>query len=311
MEEMMMEDNVGEGVIRDADDAMFTEAGADDAPFEDACGDITRLYLSEIGRNAVLTAEQERRFTRSAQAGDFQARQQMIQHNLRLVVKVAKGFVNRGLPLLDLIEEGNLGLMHALEKFDPDRGYRFSTYAAWWIRQNIERAIMNQSRTIRLPVHVIRKMNIYLRTRRELQGTSGDMPPLAQIAQRLGEPLEQVRQVLALNERIESLDAAVDGDAQGSLAEGIPDEQTLQPEDHLQRTAIESLIAQWLSQLTAKQRQVICVCYGLDGQELRSISSLAADLKVTRERVRQIRLDALKKLRAILGKCGMSKAMLY
>ncbi|MDA8095675.1 MAG: RNA polymerase sigma factor RpoS [Betaproteobacteria bacterium] len=311
MEEMMMADHVGEDLVRDAEEALFTGAGEEDSPFQEPCGDITRLYLNEIGRNAVLTADQEKRLTRAAQAGDFNARQQMIQHNLRLVVKVAKAFVNRGLPLLDLIEEGNLGLMHALEKFDPDRGYRFSTYAAWWIRQSVERAIMHQSRTVRLPVHVIRKMNNYLRTCRELQVTSGDTPRLAQVAQRLGEPLEQVRQILDLNERIASLDAPLDGDSQASLAEDIPDEETLQPDDQLHRASIESSIGKWLSELTVRQRQVICACYGLEGRELQSISSLAADLKVTRERVRQIRLDALRKLRAVLARYGLSKAMLY
>src|SRR6185369_9402031 len=169
--------------------------------------DVTQIYLNEIGANPLLTAEEEGLLARRVREGDFAARQTMIERNLRLVVNIAKHYLNRGIPLLDLVEEGNLGLMHALEKFDPERGFRFSTYATWWIRQNIERAIMNQSRTIRLPVHVVKELNQVLRAQRNMEAKSGGDSGLERIAQHLGRSLEEVQAVLALGEHTASLDA--------------------------------------------------------------------------------------------------------
>lgn len=188
--------------------------------------DVTQLYLNEIGAKPLLTAEDELATTRLVRAGDFAARQKMIEHNLRLVVNIAKHYLNRGIPLLDLIEEGNLGLIHSLEKFDPERGFRFSTYATWWIRQGIERSIMNQSRTIRLPVHVVKEINVVLRAMRHLESVETRESSLERVAVLLDKPVDEVRRILSLNEHIASLDAPLDIDPSHTIAEVIPDETT-------------------------------------------------------------------------------------
>ncbi len=269
--------------------------------------DVTQLYLNEIGREGLLTAEQERSLSTRAREGDFAARQKMIEHNLRLVVNIAKHYLNRGLTLLDLIEEGNLGLMHALEKFEPERGFRFSTYATWWIRQNIERAIMNQSRTIRLPVHVIKELNIYLRAQRHLE-THG-MPEAGpeEIAVLTGKPVEDVRRMLALNDRVASLDAPLDIDPTLSIGESIADEHSEKPEDMLQIAEIEHYVHEWMTELSEKQRWVIECRFGLNNQDVSTLEQLAEHLGVTRERVRQIQVEALQALRRILRRKGVSK----
>jgi RNA polymerase nonessential primary-like sigma factor len=276
----------------------------------DLLSDVTQLYLNEIGHNALLSPEEELRYARLAKQGDFDARQKMIEHNLRLVVNIAKHYVNRGVVLLDLIEEGNLGLMHALEKFDPERGFRFSTYATWWIRQNIERAIMNQSRTIRLPVHVIKELNVILRATRHLE-THGDREPtMEDVAHLIGRTPDEVRHVLALNERMTSLDAPLDIDPMLSIGESIPDDVTLAPDRRLENAEMEAHVQDWLGQLTDKQRRVIECRYGLNGNEICTLEQLAEDLNLTRERVRQIQLEALHSLRRILKREGVSKDVL-
>ena len=201
--------------------------------------DVTQIYLNEIGREGLLTAQQERELAVRMRAGDFEARQTLIERNLRLVVNIAKHYLNRGLTLLDLVEEGNLGLMHALEKFDPERGFRFSTYATWWIRQNIERAIMNQSRTIRLPVHVIKELNVYLRAQRHLEMHGCPEAGPEEIAALTGKPVEDVRRVLALNDRVASLDAPLDIDPGLSIGEAIADENSVMPEEMLANSQVE------------------------------------------------------------------------
>lgn len=273
-------------------------------------GDVTQMYLSEIGQNALLTADEEQALSRSMREGDFSARQKMIEHNLRLVVNIAKHYINRGMPLLDLVEEGNLGLIHALEKFDPDRGFRFSTYATWWIRQNIERAIMNQSRTIRLPVHVIKELNCCLRAFSHLESNGVKDPTVEDVAHLLDKPVEDVRRILSLNERMASLDAPLDIDPMLTIGEAIPDEQTQLPEDVLQCSEVEHYVHDWMGQLTDKQRWVIERRYGLNGNEIATLEDLADDLELTRERVRQIQMEALQMLRKILRRNGVSKDVL-
>lgn len=273
--------------------------------------DVTQLYLNEIGANPLLTAEEELVIARRVRMGDFDARQTMIERNLRLVVNIAKHYLNRGIPLLDLVEEGNLGLMHALEKFDPERGFRFSTYATWWIRQNIERAIMNQSRTIRLPVHVIKELNIFLRAQRHLETHGVTDPSLEDIASLTGHGVDEVRRVMSLNERVASLDAPLDIDPSLSLGEAIADENSQMPEDMLQNAEVQRHVHEWLEQLNDKQRWVIERRFGINNNDISTLEDLAVDLKVTRERVRQIQMEALRVLRNMLRRKGVSKDQLF
>lgn len=273
--------------------------------------DVTQLYLNELGKRHLFSAADEKVLARRVKQGDFDSRQRMIEHNLRLVVNIAKHYINRGLPLLDLIEEGNLGLIHALDKFDPERGFRFSTYATWWIRQNIERAIMNQSRTIRLPVHVIKELNVYLRALRFLEARSAKEPKAEDVAHLLGKPVEEVRRVLNLNERMASLDAPLDIDPMLSIGESIPDEGSLSPDEMLEQAEILEHMQEWLSQLNDKQRWVIERRYGLNGQETGTLEELAEDMTLTRERVRQIQLEALNCLRRIVRSKGITRDFLF
>ena len=280
-------------------------------PASDWQADATQLYLNEIGQNALLTATEERELAFKVQAGDFPARQKMIERNLRLVVNIAKHYINRGIPLLDLIEEGNLGLIHALEKFEPERGFRFSTYATWWIRQNVERAIMNQSRTIRLPVHIIKELNVYLRAKRHLEARCESEPTAEDVASLLGKDVEEVRRVLNLNERMASLDAPLDIDPSLSLGESIADDQCIAPEELLQRDEVIGRVREWMEQLNDKQRWVIERRFGLNDHDIYTLEELATTMKLTRERVRQIQLEALAALKRVLRRNGMSKEMLF
>ena len=273
--------------------------------------DVTQLYLNEIGQSPLLTAAEEIELSRRSLKGDFAARQTMIERNLRLVVNIAKHYANRGLTLLDLVEEGNLGLIHALEKFDPERGFRFSTYATWWIRQNIERAIMNQSRTIRLPVHVIKELNIYLRAQRHLETHGVTDPGAEDIANLTGHPVEDVRRIMQLNERVASLDAPLDVDPTLSLGEAIADDNAQLPEDILQLEEIERHVQEWMAQLNDKQRWVIERRFGLNGHDACTLEDLALDLGVTRERVRQIQMESLRLLRQLLRRRGVDKDQLF
>jgi RNA polymerase nonessential primary-like sigma factor len=273
--------------------------------------DVTQLYLNEIGQAPLLTAEEEVALARRTVLGDFEARQTMIERNLRLVVNIAKHYANRGLTLLDLVEEGNLGLIHALEKFDPERGFRFSTYATWWIRQNIERAIMNQSRTIRLPVHVIKELNIYLRAKRHLETHGVNDASSEDIAALTGHPVADVRRIMQLNERVSSLDAPLDIDPTLSLGEAIADDNAHLPDEMLQLEEIEHHVREWMSQLNDKQRWVIERRFGLNGYEACTLEDLASELQVTRERVRQIQMESLRMLRQLLRRRGVSKEQLF
>ncbi|MBU1363511.1 MAG: RNA polymerase sigma factor RpoS [Gammaproteobacteria bacterium] len=269
--------------------------------------DVTQLYLSEIGAKPLLTPEEELATTRLVRTGDFAARQRMIEHNLRLVVNIAKHYLNRGIPLLDLIEEGNLGLIHALEKFDPERGFRFSTYATWWIRQNIERGIMNQSRTIRLPVHIVKEINVVLRAMRHLESADRRDSTVERIAALIDWSVDDVRRTLSLNEHIASLDAPLDIDPSHTIAEVIADDGAGDPESLLQSSEVGSLVGDWLDQLSERQRSVIERRYGLNGADLATLDVIAHDLGLTRERVRQIQMEGLDRLRKIVKRGNISR----
>ncbi|WP_211236794.1 RNA polymerase sigma factor RpoS [Chitinimonas koreensis] len=308
-EELLDEDEESSEAEGEGESEAQPEAEAGHYPLE-STGDVTQIYLNDIGHNPLLTPDEERSLARRVVQGDFAARQKMIEHNLRLVVNIAKHYINRGMALLDLIEEGNIGLMHALEKFDPERGFRFSTYATWWIRQSIERAIMNQSRTIRLPVHVIKELNVYLRAQRHLEAQMGREPTMEEIAYQVDKPVEEVRRVMNLNERMASLDAPLDIDPMLSIGESIPDEQHDGPEMILQNAEIQRYVRDWLKQLNDKQRMVIERRYGLNGYDICTLEDLAAHLQLTRERVRQIQIEALESLRRLLRRQGVSRDVL-
>jgi len=276
----------------------------------DAEMDATRLYLNEIGFSPLLTAEEEVYFARLAQKGDDAARKRMIESNLRLVVKIARRYLNRGMPLLDLIEEGNLGLIRAVDKFDPELGFRFSTYATWWIRQTIERAIMNQTRTIRLPIHVVKEINVYLRAARQLVQQLDHEPSAEEIATLLDKPIGEVKRMLGLNERIASVDTPIGKDEDKSLLDSIPDEQNQDPSQRLVDEDLFNNLEVWLSQLNDKQREVVERRFGLHGYEKATLEEVGNEIGVTRERVRQIQMDALRRLREIMRKQGITEDIL-
>ncbi len=273
--------------------------------------DATRLYLKEIGFSPLLSAEEEVYYSRRLRKGDEASRKRMIESNLRLVVKISRRYMNRGLALLDLIEEGNLGLIRAVEKFDPERGFRFSTYATWWIRQTIERAIMNQTRTIRLPVHVLKEINVYLRAARYLSQKLDHEPTPEEVANLLDKPIEDVKAMLGLNERIASVDAPLDNDPDRSLLDAIADERTPDPERIMQDEDLHDLVQTWLSDLNNKQREVVERRFGLNNRDISTLEEVGADIGVTRERVRQIQVEALKRLRVLLEKNGYSIDSLF
>ncbi len=313
MSALMSDDNFGEeeefpGVEKAALEEEKTDVAQElkGSPSERQ-SDSTLIYFNEIGQNELLSAAEEYALACRVKQGDFDARQRMIECNLRLVVNIAKHYASRGLALLDLIEEGNLGLIHALEKFDPERGFRFSTYATWWIRQNIERAIMNQSRTIRIPVHVIREMNLCLQAFRHLEVHKGNEPSVEEVAHLLGKPVADVRYVLNLNERMASLDAPLDIDPALSLIDALPDETILSPELQLQHAELVEFVHQWLNELGDKQRCVIERRFGLNGHAIYTLEEVADTLEITRERVRQIQVEALKLLRLRLKRKGISR----
>lgn len=267
--------------------------------------DATRLYLNEIGFSPLLSAEEEVYYARRAQAGDEAARKRMIESNLRLVVKIARYYMKRGLAFLDLIEEGNLGLIHAVEKFDPERGFRFSTYATWWIRQTIERALMNQTRTIRLPVHVVKQINSYQKVARRLAQTLDHEPSAEEVARTLDLPLKDVQNILGLSEQLSTVESA-NLDKDKMLQETVADDNQPDPAAVLLLEEVQACLHDWLAQLNDKQRQVVEQRFGLNGDEVATLEEVGERIGVTRERVRQIQVEALKKLRKILEKEGVS-----
>ena len=273
--------------------------------------DATQLYLNEIGFSPLLSAEEEVHFSRLALKGDEAARKRMIESNLRLVVKISRRYVNRGLALLDLIEEGNLGLIRAVEKFDPERGFRFSTYATWWIRQTIERAIMNQTRTIRLPIHVVKELNVYLRAARELSQKLDHEPSAEEIAVLLDKPVADVEKMLALNERVTSMDVSVGPTSDKTVVDTVPDQHVSDPVELLQDSDLSASLNEWLDELCEKQREVVARRFGLRGHETSTLEEVGREIGLTRERVRQIQVEALRRLRDILQKQGLDATALF
>lgn len=273
--------------------------------------DATRLYLSEIGFPPLLTADEEKFYSRKALKGDEKSRKRMIEGNLHLVVKIARRYMNRGMALLDLIEEGNLGLMRAVEKFDPERGFRFSTYATWWIRQTIERAIMNQSRTVRLPIHIVKEINIYLRAARQLSQKLNREPTSEDVAELLDRPIDEVEKMIRLNDRVSSVDSMSKYDSDKTLLDTLPDDHNLDPSLLLQNSDVKRHIDIWLGQLTDKQCAVVDRPFGLHGRDIATLEEIGNELGVTRERVRQIQIEAIRRLRNILEREGFSLESLF
>ncbi len=273
--------------------------------------DATQLYLNEIGFSPLLTADEEKYYSRLALKGDEAARRRMIESNLRLVVKISRRYINRGLTLLDLIEEGNLGLIRAVEKFDPERGFRFSTYATWWIRQTVERAIMNQTRTIRLPIHVVKELNVYLRAARELTQKLDHEPSAEEIADMLDKPAEDVKRLLGLNERVTSIDVPVGPESDKAVLDTIADIGGSDPSQLLQENDIRDSISHWLDELSEKQREVVSRRFGLRGHESSTLEEVGREIGLTRERVRQIQVEALRRLRQIMETEGLTGDSLF
>ena len=269
--------------------------------------DTTQHYLNQIGTRPLLSVTEEVHFATLAKQGNFEARQKMIEHNLRLVVSIAKHYINRGVALLDLIEEGNLGLMRAIDKFEPERGFRFSTYATWWIRQSIERAIMNQARTVRLPVHMVRELNQILRAKYHLEAQhhNGKDATAEDIAELVGRPVEEVQDILALSEHATSLDAPLDNDPQSSLMDMLPGDSEDSPDARAEHQEMTVLMRDWLTKLPDKQRIVIMRRFGLDNDDPATLETLAEEMGVTRERVRQIQQEALVKLKRAMAARGV------
>ena len=296
---------------KDEELELFDQARARTARRVEPSLDATQLYLNEIGYSPLLTADEEKHFSRLALQGDASARRRMIESNLRLVVKISRRYINRGLTLLDLIEEGNLGLIRAVEKFDPERGFRFSTYATWWIRQTIERGIMNQTRTIRLPIHVVKELNVYLRAARELTQQLDHEPSAEEIADMLDKPAADVKRMLGLNERVTSMDVPVGPDSDRSVVDTIADTHESDPSRLLQDSDIRESIAEWLDELPEKQREVLSRRFGLRGYESSTLEEVGREIGLTRERVRQIQVEALRRLRNIMENNGLSSESLF
>lgn len=273
--------------------------------------DPTQIYLKEIGGSRLLNAEEEIKYARLALEGDVPAREIMIKSNLRLVVKIARRYLNRGLPLLDLIEEGNLGLIRAVEKFDPERGFRFSTYATWWIRQNIERALMNQTRTIRLPIHIIKELNVYIRKSREIAQDLEEEPKYEDIASAMNTTAAEVNKMMRLNEKTLSLDTPMADDADKPLLDALADNNTFGPAEEFEDNNLFGTLNECLSKLNEKQRAIIAHRFGLYGFEESTLEDVGKHVGLTRERVRQIQVDALKQLKDILEENGVSKDILF
>jgi len=286
---------------------------------EPELGNTLQAYLREIRRAPLFTPEQEHETATRARQGDFGARQAMIEHNLRLVVSIAKNYLGRGLPMPDLIEEGNLGLMHSISKFEPERGFRFSTYASWWVRQSIERAIMHQARLVRLPVHIVRELNQVLKARRALEAVAasqgaGDQPVrIEDVAAAVGRPVKEVSDLLKFAEQPTSLDAPMErseGNAE-SVLDSVADDGASDPMSLTLGNEVELLLQHGLDELNAREREVVTGRYGLGDREPETLEVLAERLGLTRERVRQIQQEALVKLKRRMARDGVDRDSIF
>ncbi len=269
---------------------------------DDEARDSTSAYLAEIGLIPLLDFDEEQRLAERVAAGDGEARHRMIEANLRLVVAIARHYVGRGVALLDLIAEGNLGLIRAVEKFDASRRLRFSTYATWWIREGVQRALMHHGRTVRVPVHVLREFAQVLAARRQLIGQLSRMPTIEELARSVGKPAAAVAELFSVTDRISSLDEPVFANDDRALIEQLVIEG-----DHAvapQAPSSDTRIVHWLEKLPARQRLVLERRYGLNDEGVQSLAEIAAELKVTRERVRQIQSEALLRLRKLVEQDG-------
>ena len=262
-----------------------------------ALDDPVKAYLKEIGRVPLLTMEQELELARAAQAGDADARRKLSEANLRLVVSVAKRYVGRGLPFLDLIQEGNLGLMKAAEKFEPERGFKFSTYATWWIRQAITRAIADQARTIRIPVHMVETINKVIRVSRQLLQELGHDPSPNEISAEMGMPVEKVREILKIAQEPVSLETPIGEEEDSHLGDFIPDEGASEPSEAASFTLLKEQLMDVLSTLTPREEKVLKLRFGIEDGRTRTLEEVGKEFNVTRERIRQIEAKALRKLR--------------
>jgi len=265
---------------------------------DDVADDSVRLYLREIGKIPLLNAQEELALAQRVVSGDKKAKDQMAEANMRLVVSIAKRYVGRGLDLLDLIQEGNTGLLRAVEKFDPDKGFKFSTYATWWIRQAITRAIADQARTIRIPVHMVETINKLLRTQRRLTQELNREPSNEEIAKEMEIDVDKVEHIMKIKQDISSLDASIRDDEEDSvLADFIEDEDTVSPEESATGQLLKEQVKDMLSALTEREQKILKLRFGLEDGKSHTLEEVGQEFSVTRERIRQIEAKALAKLR--------------
>ncbi|MBT4963402.1 MAG: RNA polymerase sigma factor RpoS [Francisellaceae bacterium] len=265
--------------------------------------DPTNIYLKEVGIAPLLSKEEEVYYSRRVHKGDMQAKKRMIESNLRLVIKIARRYIRSGMPILDLIEEGNLGLIRAVEKFDPERGFRFSTYGAWWIQQTIERAIMSQNRTIRLPVHVVKKLNSCLRMERNLAKELDHEPSAAELAEYMNKSTKEIEEMMTLNEKIVSIDSPISDEINKPLLDTVSSD-VIDPCASIARDKLNETIQMWLSRLSPPQKDVIERRFGLNHFEPTTLEQTGIDIGLTREKVRQLQSDALKTLKRVIEQGG-------
>jgi RNA polymerase primary sigma factor len=276
------------------------EAKEKDHDYDTHSDDAIKLYLKEIQKTTLLTAEQERELARRIATGDMEARARMIESNLRLVVKIAKRYMNRGLPFLDLIEEGNMGLIKAVERFKLSKECRFSTYATWWIRQSIERALVNQSRTIRLPVHVSDDINKLIKISRELVHKSNGEPQVDEVAEAMGVDSAYVRRLMVLIKKTYSIEHPMGENSDYSLIDTIEDSNALDPSNLIEGLDKFAHVTEWLGTLSESEREILTLRFGLDDREPQTLDTIGRRFGVTRERIRQIEAKSLEKLRKIM-----------